>query len=125
MGLILDLNAAGDVIVTNILPGFGLYHLPCRLLSLYDYAQLKSIKRVPIWMQEHFSTFCIPLLPSLPLSLFLPTIYLFFSPDASLATGAIKSGVIGLSDVLLQIDDIPVAAMSLEELNARAVGAEV
>jgi hypothetical protein len=46
-------------------------------------------------------------------------------PPPLLATGAIKSGIIGLSDVLLQIDDTPVATMSLEELNARTVGAEV
>ena len=59
------------------------------------------------------------------ISLFLPPIYPFFSPAASFATGAIKSGMIGLKDVLLQIDDTPVAAMSLEELNARTVGAEV
>jgi hypothetical protein len=121
VGLILDLNAAGDIIVTNILPGFGLSHLPCLLLSLCAYAQLKS----SAFLFGCKSTFCIPLSPSLPLSLILPPIYPFFSTAASLATGAIKSGMIGLSDVLLQIDDTPVAAMSLEELNARTVGAEV
>eukprot|EP00802_Teleaulax_amphioxeia_P006864 Tamp_06870.p1 GENE.Tamp_06870~~Tamp_06870.p1 ORF type:complete len:568 (-),score=103.84 Tamp_06870:778-2481(-) len=60
LGLNLALNAAGEIFVTNILPGFG----------------------------------------------------------------AIKSGLIGLNDVLLQIDDTPVASMTLEETKARTTGIE-
>jgi hypothetical protein len=117
LGLNLALNAAGEIFVTNILPGFGL-SLRYSMLALTEI----EIKR---FQSACTSVFYLPLLPSFPLSRntrFPPLLSLAF---LSLAAGAIKSGLIGLNDVLLQIDDTPVASMTLEETKARTTGIEV